>query len=249
MRCPRLLLIDATLAPGSRIELPPEVLRHAVSVLRLRDGAACRVFDGRGAEHHARLILAGRRDGAVELGAVAAAPTTPRLRLRLLQGIARGDHMDLAIQKAVELGVGEIWPLLGERSRSAAAHRGLDRKRQHWQGVLRAAAEQCGRNELPRLDPPRDLTQALADLPPTGLRVLADPEGEPPSVWRSQRADPGAGAITLLVGPEGGLTPEERAGARDAGFLGLRLGPRILRTETAAITALTTLQLLYGDLA
>ncbi|AGA32044.1 Ribosomal RNA small subunit methyltransferase E [Thioalkalivibrio nitratireducens DSM 14787] len=247
MRCPRLLL-DANLAPGRRVELPPDLLRHAVSVLRLRDGAPCQVFDGRGSEHHARLILSGRRGGAVEIGAVAAAPTTPELPLRLLQGIARGDHMDLAIQKAVELGVGEIWPVLSARSRSAAAHRGLERKGAHWHGVLRAAAEQCGRNELPRLDPPRDFAQALADLPREGLRVLADPEGVPAGVWRCQEADASAGPVTLLVGPEGGLTSEERAQGRHAGFRGLRLGPRILRTETAAIAALTTLQLLYGDL-
>jgi 16S rRNA (uracil1498-N3)-methyltransferase len=247
MRIPR-LLIEAELGAGRRVELPPETLRHAVSVLRLRDGAACRVFDGRGSEHHATLQLSGRRSGAVLLAGIAAEPTTPALPLRLLQGIARGDHMDLAVQKAVELGVAEIWPVLCLRSLSGSGHRHLDSRLPHWQGVLRAAAEQCGRNELPRLDAPRDLAAALAELPPGGLRVVADPDGEPPGTWRSARPDPGPGTVTVLVGPEGGLDAAEIAQARTAGFLGLRLGPRVLRTETASTVALAALQILYGDL-
>jgi 16S rRNA (uracil1498-N3)-methyltransferase len=247
MRIPR-LLIEAELGSGRRLELPPETLRHAVSVLRLRDGAACRIFDGRGAEYHAALHLSGRRSGTVLLAGVAAEPTTPDLPLRLLQGIARGDHMDLAVQKAVELGVTEIWPVLCLRSLSGAGHRRLDSKLQHWQGVLRAAAEQCGRNELPRLEAPRDLGEALAGLPPGGLRVVADPAGESPGTWRSARPDPGPGTVTLLVGPEGGLDAAEIGQARSAGFLGLRLGPRVLRTETASTVALAALQILYGDL-
>lgn len=248
MRSPR-LLIEAELATGGRLELPPETLRHAVSVLRLRDGAVCRVFDGRGAEYHATLSLAGRRSGTAVLTGVAAAPTTPALPLRLLQGIARGEHMDLAVQKAVELGVTEIWPIRCQRSLSGAGHRHLDKRLQHWQGVLRAAAEQCGRNELPRLDPPRDLDAALAELPEPGLRIVADPEGAPPGLWRSVRPQAGPGTVNLLVGPEGGLEEAEVVLARSAGFLGLRLGPRVLRTETASIVGLAALQMLYGDLA
>ena len=248
MRTPR-LLIEAKLAAGSRLELPSETLRHAVSVLRLRNGAACRVFDGRGAEYHATLSIAGRRSGTAVLTEVAAAPTTPALPLRLLQGIARGDHMDLAVQKAVELGVTEIWPILCLRSLSGAGHRRLDNRLQHWQGVLRAATEQCSRNELPRLDPPRDLAAALADLPEPGLRIVADPDGDPPGLWRSVRPQAGPGTMSLLVGPEGGLEDAEVTQARAAGFLGLRLGPRVLRTETASIVGLAALQMLYGDLA
>jgi 16S rRNA (uracil1498-N3)-methyltransferase len=246
MRCPR-LLVEQPLAEGLSVELPPEVLRHAVSVLRLRDGAVCRVFDGRGAEHHATLSLAGRRSGSVRLGGIAEAPTTPVLPLRLLQGVARGEHMDLAIQKAVELGVGEIWPVLSARSLSGAVHRGLDGRRRHWQGVLRAAAEQCGRNELPRLAEPCGFAEALADLPGDGLRAVADPAGDPPALWRAARSDAGPGTVTLLVGPEGGLEMDEIKLARAAGFRGLRLGPRVLRTETAAIAGLAALQMLYGD--
>lgn len=247
MRVPR-LLIEAELEAGRSLELPPEILRHAVSVLRLGDGATCRIFDGRGREHHGVLRLAGRRAGHVRIGAVAAEPTTPVRPIRLLQGIARGDHMDLAIQKAVELGVTEIWPVLGTRSRSAGAHRQAEGRLRHWQGVLRAATEQCGRNELARLTPPRELQQALAALPSPGLRVIADADGDPPDAFRLLRADAEHGPVTLLVGPEGGLADDEIALARAAGFRGLRLGPRVLRTETAAIVGVAMLQLLFGDL-
>jgi len=247
VRYPR-LLVDHNLGDGLNVELPPDVLRHAVSVLRLRHGAQCLVFDGRGSEHHATLELAGRRSGVVRLGPVAAPPTTPRRPLRLLQGIARGEHMDLAIQKAVELGVTEIWPVLTVRSRSGAAHRALESRLRHWEGVMRAASEQCGRNELPALAPPRELDVALRDLSGGDVRVLADATGDSPAIWRAEvQVDPGR-VITLLVGPEGGLDTSERERARSDGFRGLALGPRVLRTETAAIAGLTILQTLYGDL-
>lgn len=248
MRSPR-LLIETELATGKRLELPPESLRHAVSVLRLRDGAACRVFDGKGSEFNATLDLSSRRTGAVRLIGVAAPPTTPALPIRLLQGIARGDHMDLAIQKSVELGVTEIWPVLSVRSLSGAGHRRLDSKLQHWRGVLAAAAEQCGRNELPRLLDPQDLHTAMRALPASGMRIVADPGGVRPESLRRNHPDPLADTINLLVGPEGGLDATEIERAHELGFLGLRLGPRTLRTETASIVALTVLQILYGDLA
>lgn len=245
MRIPR-LLIEAHLQAGHTLPVPPDTLRHAVSVLRLRDGAACRVFDGHGAEFHAILRLSGRRDGQLEIGHLAGQPTTPTRRIRLLQGIARGDHMDLAIQKAVELGVAEIWPVLSIRSLSGGGHRHVDKRFRHWEGVLRAATEQCGRNELARMAPPQPLAEALAALPAEGLRAVADPDGDGLHAWSNARSQDHP--LTLLVGPEGGLEAGEIAMARAAGFRGLRLGPRILRTETAAIVGLTAMQMLFGDL-
>ncbi|MGM0812345.1 16S rRNA (uracil(1498)-N(3))-methyltransferase [Thioalkalivibrio sp.] len=247
MRVPR-LLVESELATGRVVDLPAGTLRHAVSVLRLRDGAACRVFDGAGREHAAVLSVSGRRAGSVRIGQVAAAPTTPARPIRLLQGIARGGHMDLAIQKAVELGVAEIWPVLSARSRSGGGHRRVENRYRHWLGVLRAATEQCGRNELARLEPPRELPEALEALPTRGLRALADPAGDPPEVWRGVQTDSGNDPVAFLVGPEGGLGPEEIALARGAGFRGLRLGPRTLRTETASVAGLAVLQTLFGDL-
>ncbi|TVP85161.1 MAG: 16S rRNA (uracil(1498)-N(3))-methyltransferase [Thioalkalivibrio sp.] len=247
MRVPR-LLIESELATGRVVDLPADTLRHAVSVLRLRDGAPCRVFDGAGREHHAVLTVSGRRAGSLQVGPVAAQPTTPARPIRLLQGVARGDHMDLAIQKAVELGVAEIWPVLSARSLSGGGHRRVEKRYRHWEGVLRAATEQCGRNELARLDPPRELPAALEALPARGLRAVADPAGDPPEAWRGVQTDSPHDPVAFLVGPEGGLDPEEIALARGAGFRGLRLGPRILRTETASIAGLAVLQTLFGDL-
>ena len=268
MRIPRLLL-EQELTSGALLELPAETLRHAVTVLRLPDGAPCRVFDGRGQEFLAQLQLSGRRSGRVLLGDRAAEPTTPPLKIRLLQGIARSEHMDFALQKSVELGVSTIVPVLTQRSRSAGGHRGLENKQRHWQGIIRAAAEQCGRNEVPQLEPTLTLEALLADpdCHAAGYatapmmkdvrffhantqdewRFVADASGTSldnlPSLSPEQPA-----AINLLIGPEGGWDPDELTRLRARDWIALALGPRILRTETATVVALTLLQLRWGDL-
>ena len=247
MRCPRLLIDHPDLAAGQSLPAPQDRLHYATRVLRLRDGADCRIFDGRGNEFHARLELSGRRDGTFQLGERAAAPTHPPRHIELLQGIARGDHMDLALQKAVELGVSKIQPLLCERSRSAAAHKGLERRQAHWEGVLQAAAEQCGRNEVPVLGEPRTPESALT-AGNGSLDLLADEAGRPLSAVLDANAPCAAAGLRILVGPEGGLTDGERTRARQAGFQPVRLGPRTLRTETAAICLLGLLQWRLGDL-
>ncbi|WP_018871788.1 16S rRNA (uracil(1498)-N(3))-methyltransferase [Thioalkalivibrio sp. ALJ16] len=246
MRCPRLLLDSEPLAAGQSLPAPQDRLHYATTVLRLKSGASCRVFDGCGNEFHATLELTDRRHGSFHLGERAAAPTWPAFPIHLLQGVARGDHMDLAVQKAVELGVASIRPVLCERSRSAAAHKGLEKRQRHWQGILQAAAEQCGRNELPALHDALPPDQVLSDLP-EGLRLLADGDGS--GLDQCLQAQPGPlPAVVLYVGPEGGLTPEERDQAHASGFTGIRMGPRTLRTETATIALLTLLQARLGDL-
>lgn len=247
MRCPRLLIDHPDLAAGQSLPAPQDRLHYATRVLRLRDGAECRIFDGRGNEFHARLELSGRRDGTFRLGERAAAPTHPARHIQLIQGIARGDHMDLALQKAVELGVSAIQPLLCERSRSAAAHKGLERRQAHWEGVIQAAAEQCGRNELPVLAEPCTPAE-VATTDSTTLGLVADEAGTPLSRTLEKHAPPGDGGLRVLVGPEGGLTEMEREQTVQAGFLPVRLGPRTLRTETAAICLLGLLQWRLGDL-
>ncbi|WP_018865947.1 MULTISPECIES: 16S rRNA (uracil(1498)-N(3))-methyltransferase [unclassified Thioalkalivibrio] len=245
MRCPRLLLESEALAAGRSLPAPQDRLHYATTVLRLKSGAPCRVFDGLGNEFEATLELNGRRDGTFHLGERAAPPTHPAFPIHLLQGIARGDHMDLAIQKAVELGVQSIRPVLCERSRSAAAHKGLDKRQRHWHGILRAAAEQCGRNELPQLQEPAPPDTVLSGWHDT-LALLAE-EGAPGLDARLDgRSRPAA--VALFVGPEGGLTPAEIALAQDRGFLGVGMGPRTLRTETAAMALLTLVQARLGDL-
>ncbi|ADC72884.1 protein of unknown function DUF558 [Thioalkalivibrio sp. K90mix] len=248
MRCPRLLINDTDLAAGQSIPASQDRLHYATNVLRLKNDAACRVFDGQGNEFHARLEVTGRRSGTFHLGDRAAAPTTPARPIELLQGIARGDHMDLAVQKAVELGISVIRPVLCERSRSAAAHRGLDKRQAHWAGIIQAAAEQCGRNELPLLVPPATLDEAL-DASSPGLDLVADEQGPPLSGALDSFGKGGtSGRVRILIGPEGGLTDEERIQARNAGFQAVAMGPRTLRTETAAISLLTLVQWRLGDL-
>lgn len=246
MRIPRLLL-EADLLAGQTLPLPPDTLHYAVTVLRLRDASPCRVFDGRGREHHAHLRLQGRKNGYLEVGSQAAAPTTPRLPLHLWQGIARAEHTDLALQKAVELGVSSITPVLLQRSRSGGNHQGLDKKHRHWLGIIQAAAAQCGRNELPQLHPAQGLTPNLMLQAKNTTALLADAAGQPLHDLNLSVSHVHAHGITLLVGPEGGLEPEERSHLLQQGFLPLALGPRILRTETASMAGLTLLQFTYGD--
>lgn len=244
MRIPR-LYIEADLDQEGLLELP-ETARHYLSrVLRLPDGASCRVFDGAGKERWARFLRTGRQLGHLELGCIAAPPTTPELQLHLLQGIAKGDAMDFAIQKAVELGVSVVQPVLTERSYSGQGHRHLEKRQPHWQGIIQSACEQCGRNDLPRLGIPRPLPAVLKDLPREGLRFVATPGGVPVSQLASRPSV--LHTVVVLVGPEGGLSAQETAQIQALEFIGLGLGPRILRTETAALAAITLLQSHYGD--
>ncbi|HEX4872467.1 MAG TPA: 16S rRNA (uracil(1498)-N(3))-methyltransferase [Nevskiaceae bacterium] len=224
--------------------LPEAVFRHAVQVLRLRLGETLVLFDGEGQEASAELIRLERREAWVRVAAPQALSRESPLPLCLAQGIAKGERMDFVLQKAVELGVAEIQPLLTERSVLRLEAERWERKLAHWQGVVQAACEQCGRNRLPTLHPVRRLDDWLAGAAgQDGLKLLLDPRADQglASLARPTRA-------TLLIGPEGGLSPAEIEQGRRAGFQGLRLGPRVLRTETAALTALAVLQARWGDL-
>jgi len=180
----------------------------------------------------------------VRVGApVAPRPESP-LALTLIQGVCRGERMDLVVQKAVELGAARILPVLTARSVPRLDGARAARRHAHWQAVAAAAAEQCGRAVVPEVAPPSPLREALAGATLPAVRYLLDP-----AAGAGPRALPPLGAAAaLLVGPEGGLTDGERAAAEAAGFRGLRLGPRILRTETAGLAALAVLQALHGDL-
>lgn len=164
------------------------------------------------------------------------------LKITLALGIARGERMDFALQKATELGVQEIVPLLTERTVVRLDSNRLEKRMAHWRGVVISACEQCGRNRLPEIHPPKPFAIWLRES--CGGMILFDPEGKP----LSELHPPGAGALTLLIGPEGGLTPEEREGALKRGFQNTVLGPRILRVETAVVAGITAVQLLWGDL-
>jgi 16S rRNA (uracil1498-N3)-methyltransferase len=216
-----------------------------VRVLRLGAGDAITLFDGTGTDFPARIISAGRRGVTVDVAEGRPVHRESPLRIELLQGICRGTRMDTVLQKATELGVTVLRPVSTERTVVHLDEARTPARMNHWRGVVISACEQSGRSVLPRLDPPLELDVALASLPADALRLMLDPAGLPGVPAGLE----GAGTVVLLVGPEGGLSPGEVQRARDAGFRPWRLGPRILRTETAPLAALAILQHLAGDLA
>jgi 16S rRNA (uracil1498-N3)-methyltransferase len=234
------------LAATGEIVLDGGASEHVVRVLRLRAGAALTLFDGHGGEYDARVAAIGRGRVRVQVGAHRGDERESPIPVTLIQALARGERMDLIVQKATELGVSRIVPLEAERSVVQLAAHARARKVEHWRSVAASACEQCGRNRLPELAEPCTLEAALALAAPAMTRLLLDPQAETSLATRLERA--GSGGIALLVGPEGGLTDLEAKHAALGGFLPCRLGPRVLRTETAAIAALAAIQTLAGDL-
>jgi 16S rRNA (uracil1498-N3)-methyltransferase len=241
---PPRIFSELALGPGPGFALPPAAAAHVARVLRLAAGDPITLFDGSGTDYPARIVSAGRRGVTVDVAPGVAVATESPLAITLLQGIGRGTRMDLVLQKATELGVAAIRPLLTSRTVVRLDDQRTAQRLQHWQRILVSAAEQCGRSTLPVLHPPARLADALAAEASTPWRFFLDPEG-PPGL---PAGIAGAQAAAVLVGPEGGLSPDERAQAVAGGFRGLRLGPRILRTETAPLAAISILQYLAGDL-
>ena len=246
MRLPR-LYVDRPLVPGASLDLPDAAARHLVQVLRVAVGAPLLVFNGDGRDYAARVTRAGRQGAALAIESAGGEEPHPPLAIRLALGISKGDRMDYAIQKSVELGVAAIAPLFTQRSVVQLQGERLTRRMEHWQGIVTGACEQSGRRRLPRLEPAAALAEWLAEsLAEVGAGgLLLDPEA--PQALAALPPPPGP--VTLLVGPEGGLSPGERDLARTHGFRGVRLGPRILRTETAPLAAIAVIQALWGDLA
>lgn len=240
------VFVDVPLATGDQVRLPDEAARHLSTVLRLRRGDTCWLFRGDGREYRAELVESNRQGVVAVLGDWRAAPPASPLSITLIQGIARGEKMDLILQKATELGVAAIAPVFCRRSEVRLQGDRLEKRTQHWLGVVRSACEQSGRGELPRLLEPVDLAQRLAEqVNASGMRFRLDPAAE---CGLASIAPPDPAHVTLLVGPEGGLAEEDHASAAAAGFVPLRLGPRVLRTETAGLASIAAMQTLWGDL-
>ncbi len=237
--------VDMPLVAGSEVELPDNAAGHLTRVLRLGVGDACVLFNGDGHDHPARLVDVGKRVVRVAVGDGIAIDNESPLRLTLLQGVARGDKMDLILQKATELGVAAIHPLYSQRSEVKLDGARADKRLAHWRGVVVSACEQSGRSRVPEVAMPAPLALALAAPTEGGLRMLLDPDADV-SISRLN-VDP-LQAVLLAVGPEGGWSAQDREQLHAAGFNGLRLGPRVLRTETAGIAAISALQALHGDL-
>ncbi len=246
MRIPRIFL-PQTLTAGSRVVLEDAASNHLLRVLRLKPGAPVYLFNGAGGEFEATLSAVERGTAVVTLGAFIDVSRESPLSITLAQGISRGERMDYTLQKSVELGVSCIIPLETEFSQVRLEGERRERRRRHWEGVIAGACEQSGRTRLPELQPVTSLGDWLVSTSTVaeGLRLVLDPAAE---TGLSQLQLPPATRVTLLIGPEGGLSDREIEQSRRAGFAGLRLGPRILRTETAGIAALAALQALQGDL-
>lgn len=236
--------VDEPLFPGTELSLPPQAGEHVARVLRLGEGAPLVLFNGDGHDYAAVVTHAGKRDVRVRIEGRQAAANESPLPLTLAQGVARGEKMDLIVQKATELGVARIVPLLTERSEVRLDPARAEKRLAHWRAVVASACEQSGRARLPMVLPTQTLEAWLASLPQDGaLRLALLPEGQ-----QSPRGlSLGAAGGLLVVGPEGGLGERDVATLSSAGFAGLRLGPRILRTETAGLAALAALQALHGD--
>ncbi len=236
--------IDTPLATDTLIELPAERTNYLLRVLRLREGNEFTAFDGHGGEYRAVIEHAGKHKAMVRIAEHDDVERESPLDIHLYQAVSRGERMDYTIQKAVELGVSRILPVFSQRSVVQLKGERLQRKQAHWQQIAISACEQCGRNRIPPVEIPRPLGEALQTLPTDRTSLLLDP------LARQGLADidPDNLAISLLIGPEGGLTADEIGMAAGHGFVGVQLGPRILRTETAAVTAIAILQSHRGDL-
>ena len=239
------VFVESALAPGARIEAGGTAAAHISRVLRLVAGNPVTVFNGDGSDYRARIVAIRGSQVEIEvLERVASRPESP-LALALVQGIARAERMDLIVQKATELGVVAIQPVVTARSVVRLDAKTTERKLAHWRGIVIAACEQCGRARLPAMAAPVQLSEWLARPAPESVRRLQLAVDAPESLGS---AAAGAGAVELLIGPEGGLEENERKLAAGAGYRDCSIGPRVLRTETAALAALALLQAAAGDL-
>ena len=234
--------LDAPLRAGSVCALTEDAAHHAIHVLRLREGEDITLFNGRGGEFAARIASIQRLRIAVDLLQHRAIEREPPLQVTLVQGVSAGEKMDSTVRKAVELGVAAVQPVLAARSVARPKGDRAENRRAHWQKVVIAACEQCGRNRIPEV-PPLVPLQDYRATESDALRVLLSPSAELPlsKVVAKEKA------FILAAGPEAGFTAEEEAALAQAGFVPASLGPRVLRTETAAVAALAALNALRGD--
>ena len=236
--------VDSALAAGARVSLEGSAAAHIRRVLRLETGDGLTLFNGDGQDYPSRIAGFGRDSVEVEVAGTAAARAESPLAFTLVQGIARAERMDLVVQKATELGVAAIVPVATARSVVKLDAASRDRKSAHWRAIAISACEQCGRARIPVIAEPLPLGPWLAAPPGPGLRLLLSPDADASLSSAAREVT----EVELLVGPEGGLEETERRAALDAGYRACRLGPRVLRSETAAIAAIAVLQSLRGDL-
>jgi len=235
--------VETCLEAGAALELPPETAAHVAKVLRARVGDGLILFNGNGREFSAEIESVRGARVRASVGPGTFVDRESALAVTLVQSVPRGDRMDFIVQKATELGVARIVPTLSQRSVVRLDARQSEAKATHWRAVVVSACEQCGRNRVPAVEEPRQLIDYLGAAAGGGTRLVLEPDADADTVTRDV-----AGSVEIAIGPEGGFAPDELEAFHLAGFKRVRFGPRILRTETAAIAALTWLQTQFGDM-
>lgn len=235
------LYVDFPLTPNGQVELDDESGHYVRTVLRLKKDDGIILFNGKGGEYAGILGEVSRKSVMVNVKSRSERSVESPLQINLGLGISRGDRMDLSVQKAVELGVNRINPLITERCVVQLKGEKAQQRLQHWRKIIQHAAEQSGRTVLPEFAEIKAIQDWVSKQ--CGLKIFLDPYAE--QTLASLKPDDMK--VTLLTGPEGGFTDQERSAAKAAGFTPVRLGSRILRTETAAIAALSAVQMLWGD--
>lgn len=232
---------DMELRAGAELELPERAAHHLVRVLRHRVGDRVTLFDGHGREASAEIVSAHRRHGCgVSIIETVEVSRESPLRIELFPGMSRGEKMDLVIQKAVELGVAMIQPIITERS-EVRPDKSASSRLSRWREIIISACEQSGRAHLPQIHSPIRLEEIATEA---ATRLALDPEGN----RGLADVSPAANSIAIAIGPEGGFSGLDMAQFRQNEFKSVRFGPRVLRTETAGIAAVSAVQVLYGDL-
>ncbi len=232
--------VDLPLQPGQTVELPDDAVAHLGRVLRLQPGDICVLFNGDGHDYTATLTDIGKKNGTAQIDSVQAQTNESPLQITLIQGIARGDKMDWILQKATELGVAHIVPVHSQRGEVKLDGDRARKRHEHWRQVVISACEQSGRATVPTVAPPCDLNSMSIAAP---VRLLLEPTAD--TDLRTLKLQDSA--VAIAIGPEGGWSERDLAQLEAAGFSGLRLGPRILRTETAGIATIAALQAHFGD--
>lgn len=242
MRVPRIYHTEP-LSLQAEVELSEDAANHVGRVLRLREGAEIDLFDGSNKVFHATIVAASKKHVLVKVQAETLDNRESPLAIHLAQGISRGERMDFVLQKSVELGVASITPLFTDRCTVKLQGERLAKRLEQWQRIVISACEQSGRNLVPEVRPALTLTQWL-ESDPLGQRLMLEPRAE-----QSLSGLTAQGAFEVLIGPEGGFSAQEVSLCEQFKCQGIQMGPRILRTETAALTAITALQCQFGDLA
>ena len=237
------IYVDQTLREGDEIRLPESAGHHLRTVLRLCRQDELVVFNGQGGEYHGHIAGSDQRQVLVRITHFDPIERESPLSITLAQAVSRGERMDYTIQKAVELGVNRIVPLATQHGVVRLGASRLERRREHWRGIIAHACEQSGRTRVPLIDDLHDLVQ-WADTDDAGTRYVLDPSADDALTAHAKPE----GDVSLIAGAEGGFTAAEMDALHRAGYASVRLGPRVLRTETAAVAALAVLQSQWGDL-